>query len=183
MQPNSGRAPLRCDTPRGAVRAQVRPSYSVHFSDGGPSPLRVGGCSSEEDGLKAMMEAEEPGSYLRMKGYMVAARANLRAGLPIFIREKLGVDECASEASCNAICCCFADVGARYCCYSTIMNISIAMLCKEVVLLYWCEGEMQLRAAKGNRVFSVGWRLCRPFYEQRFSGVISLSPHPCVTGL
>jgi len=72
---------------------KVRPAYSVHFADGGPTPLKLGGGATDEAELRAAMEEVERGSYQRMRGYMVGARANLRAGLPIFIREQLGWDE------------------------------------------------------------------------------------------
>ena len=36
------------------------------------------------------MEAVEPGSYLRYSDYLASARANLAAGLPIFIKEQFG---------------------------------------------------------------------------------------------
>jgi phytoene dehydrogenase-like protein len=72
------------------------PSYAVHFADGGPTPLEIGGDAQQETGLKVMMEAVEPGSYIKYTEYLKSARANLRAGLPIFIREQLGSDELAT---------------------------------------------------------------------------------------
>eukprot|EP00966_Prymnesium_polylepis_P052193 1208179-Prymnesium_polylepis.1 len=56
----------------------------------------LGGDASDEAALAAAMEAEEAGAYAKMAGYMASARANLRAGLPIFIRERLGLDELAT---------------------------------------------------------------------------------------
>jgi len=76
--------------------ARVRPSYAVHFSDGLPSPLLLGGGPAAEAALRDAMEQVEPGSYAQLRAYMRSARANLRAGLPIFISEQLGLPELAT---------------------------------------------------------------------------------------
>ena len=70
--------------------ARCEPSYAVHFDDGHPTPLEIGGDASSEHSLKATMEAVEPGSYGAYMGYLASARANLGSGLPIFIREQFG---------------------------------------------------------------------------------------------
>ncbi len=73
---------------------QVRPSYAVHFSDGlQPSTLCLGGDALDEARLREGMEAVEPGAYAQLRSYIRAARALLRSGLPIFIRERLGLAE------------------------------------------------------------------------------------------
>ena len=72
------------------------PSYGVHFRDGLPSPLEIGGNAASERALEQAMESVEPGSYTAYCDYLVSARANLKAGLPIFIREQLGLDELAT---------------------------------------------------------------------------------------
>ena len=76
--------------------ARCRPSYAVHFDDGLPSPLEIGGDAASESALQRDMESVEPGSYELYADYLAAARANLVAGLPIFIREQLGLDELAT---------------------------------------------------------------------------------------
>lgn len=68
---------------------RVSPSYAVHFCDGGPSPLELGGDAATEERLCAAMEQVEPGAHASYRAYMDAARANLNAGLPIFIGEDL----------------------------------------------------------------------------------------------
>ena len=72
------------------------PSYGVHFRDGLPSPLEIGGNAASERALEQAMDSVEPGSYTAYCDYLVSARANLKAGLPIFIREQLGLDELAT---------------------------------------------------------------------------------------
>ena len=42
---------------------RVRPSYSVHFSDGGPTPLQIGGDAACERALERDLEAVEAGAY------------------------------------------------------------------------------------------------------------------------
>ena len=76
---------------------RCRPSYAVHFDfeDGGPSPLEIGGNAASESQLQKNMEAFEPGSYQAYQDYLTSARANLDAGLPIFIQEQLGLPELA----------------------------------------------------------------------------------------
>lgn len=71
--------------------ARVRPSYAVHFSDGLPTPLELGGDAAAEAQLAEEMERAEPGAYEAYRAYLDGARANLDAGLPIFIREDLGL--------------------------------------------------------------------------------------------
>ena len=73
--------------------ARCRPSYAVHFGDGLPSPLEIGGDAQSEESLRAAMEAVEPGAYRAYSDYLAAARANLASGLPIFIGERLGPEE------------------------------------------------------------------------------------------
>ena len=73
--------------------ARVRPSYAVHFADGLPTPLLLGGDADDEAALRERMERVEPNSYTAYRHYLRSARANLQAGLPIFIREQLGLDE------------------------------------------------------------------------------------------
>ena len=75
--------------------ARCAPSYGVHFADGLPSPLEIGGNAASEATLRENMESVEPGSYTAYQDYLAAARANLDAGLPIFIRERLGTPELA----------------------------------------------------------------------------------------
>ena len=70
--------------------------HGVHFRDGLPSPLEIGGNAASECALEQAMESVEPGSYTAYCDYLVSARANLKAGLPIFIREQLGLDELAT---------------------------------------------------------------------------------------
>ena len=70
---------------------RVSPSYAVHFCDGGPSPLELGGDAAAEERLRAAMEEVEPGAHASYRAYMDSARANLNAGLPIFINEDLSL--------------------------------------------------------------------------------------------
>lgn len=72
---------------------QVRPAYAIHFADGLPTPLELGGDGSSERALERDMESVEPGDYASYRAYLASARANLRSGLPIFIRERLGAAE------------------------------------------------------------------------------------------
>ena len=72
--------------------ARVAPAYAVHYRDGGPTPLEVGGDAQAEARLRAAMNSVEPGSHDSFRAYMDAAQANLHAGLPIFIREQLTPD-------------------------------------------------------------------------------------------
>lgn len=76
--------------------ARVRPSYAVHFDDEAPTPLEIGGTAESEARLRDVMELVEPGSYQAYQHYLASARANLDAGLPIFIREQLGAAELAT---------------------------------------------------------------------------------------
>ena len=78
---------------------QCAPSYAVHFDDGLPSPLEIGGDAASERALRRDMEAVEPGAYQQYQDYLAAARANLQSGLPIFIREQLGGAELATLPS------------------------------------------------------------------------------------
>ena len=72
--------------------ARVAPAYAVHYRDGGPTPLEVGGDAQAEARLRAAMDSVEPGAHDSFRAYMDAAQANLHAGLPIFIREQLTPD-------------------------------------------------------------------------------------------
>ena len=72
--------------------ARVAPAYAVHYRDGGPTPLEVGGDAQAEARLRAAMDGVEPGAHSSFRAYMDAAQANLHAGLPIFIREQLTPD-------------------------------------------------------------------------------------------
>ena len=59
--------------------ARVRPSYGVHFSDGLPTPLLIGGDAEAEQSLARDMESVEPGSYARYQDYLASSRSNLAA--------------------------------------------------------------------------------------------------------
>ena len=72
--------------------ARVAPAYAVHYRDGGPTPLEIGGDSQAEGRLQAAMDGVEPGAHASFRAYMDAAQANLHAGLPIFIKEQLTPD-------------------------------------------------------------------------------------------
>ena len=76
--------------------SRVRPSYAVHFADGAPTPLEIGGDAASEERLRESMESVEPGAYAAYQRYLASARANLDAGLPIFIKEQLGRPELAT---------------------------------------------------------------------------------------
>jgi phytoene dehydrogenase-like protein len=67
--------------------ARCNPSYAVHFNDGGPTPLEIGGDAACEAALRTKMDAVEPGAYDTYCHYLGGARANLASGLPIFIKE------------------------------------------------------------------------------------------------
>jgi phytoene dehydrogenase-like protein len=56
--------------------ARCAPSYGVHFGDGLPSPLEIGGDAASEASLKRSMESVEPGSYAAYQDNLAAARAN-----------------------------------------------------------------------------------------------------------
>ena len=72
--------------------ARVSPAYAVHYRDGGPTPLEIGGDAQAEARLQAAMDGVEPGAHASFRAYMDAAQANLHAGLPIFIKEQLTPD-------------------------------------------------------------------------------------------
>lgn len=87
---------LGVDADRALRLKQCNPSYGVHFRDGLPSPLDIGGDEKAERKLARDMEAVEAGSYQAYNDYLLAARAMLDAGLPIAICEQFGAEEAAS---------------------------------------------------------------------------------------
>ena len=52
--------------------ARVAPAYAVHYCDGGPTPLEVGGDAQAEARLRAAMDGVEPGSHASFRAYMDA---------------------------------------------------------------------------------------------------------------
>ena len=86
---------LGVDASRALQLRQCNPSYGVHFDDGLPSPLEIGGDAAAERKLESDMEKVEPGSYAAYTDYLTAARAMLDAGLPIAICEQFGAAEAA----------------------------------------------------------------------------------------
>ena len=68
--------------------ARCNPSYAVHFDDGLPTPLEIGGDAACERNLREQMDGVEPGAYAAYTQYLESARANLASGLPIFIKEQ-----------------------------------------------------------------------------------------------
>ena len=68
--------------------ARCNPSYAVHFDDGLPTPLEIGGDAACERKLREQMDGVEPGAYAAYTQYLESARANLASGLPIFIKEQ-----------------------------------------------------------------------------------------------
>ena len=50
--------------------SRVAPAYAVHYCDGGPSPLEIGGDAAAEARLKTAMDGVEPGAHASYRAYM-----------------------------------------------------------------------------------------------------------------